>query len=154
MPINRRVTLKLIRPPHLPPPKRCRSPAGRFFPGDPPQFHLNSQAAGHRSRARHCSRAAPYDRPVAGVLLREGVGVLLLALPRIPHESFAVHQRKPVVNHPHHGFHVLAQRDQDGQVSVMEAAKRKRVTAIIHVELAAIVITVLCAAIMARGGWV
>jgi putative membrane protein len=41
-----------------------------------------------------------------------------------------------------------------GQVSVMEANKRKRVTAVIHAELAAIVIIVLCAAIMARGGWV
>jgi putative membrane protein len=41
-----------------------------------------------------------------------------------------------------------------GQVPVMEANKRKRVTAVIHAELAAIVIIVLCAAIMARGGWV
>ena len=43
---------------------------------------------------------------------------------------------------------------QAGQVPVMTPAKRKRVTAIIHAELAAIVIIVLCAAIMARGGWV
>ena len=41
-----------------------------------------------------------------------------------------------------------------GQVPVMEANRRKRVTAVIHVELAAIVIILLCAAIMARGGWV
>src|SRR6202035_1888692 len=41
-----------------------------------------------------------------------------------------------------------------GQVPVMEAKKRKRVTAVIHAELAAIVIILLCAAIMARGGWV
>ena len=41
-----------------------------------------------------------------------------------------------------------------GQVPVMEAARRKRVTMVIHIELAAIVIIVLCAAIMARGGWV
>ena len=41
-----------------------------------------------------------------------------------------------------------------GQVPVIEPAKRKRITAIIHAELAAIVIIVLCAAIMARGGWV
>jgi putative membrane protein len=41
-----------------------------------------------------------------------------------------------------------------GQVPVMEAAKRKRVTMIIHIELAAIVVILLCAAIMARGGWV
>ena len=41
-----------------------------------------------------------------------------------------------------------------GQVPVMEARQRKRVTAVIHAELAAIVIIVLCAAIMARGGWV
>ena len=43
---------------------------------------------------------------------------------------------------------------QAGQVPVMEANKRKRVTAVIHAELAAIVIILLCAAIMARGGWV
>jgi len=41
-----------------------------------------------------------------------------------------------------------------GQVPVMDAGKRKRVTMVIHVELAAIVIILLCAAIMARGGWV
>jgi putative membrane protein len=41
-----------------------------------------------------------------------------------------------------------------GQVPVMEASKRKRVTAVIHAELAAIVVILLCAAIMARGGWV
>jgi putative membrane protein len=41
-----------------------------------------------------------------------------------------------------------------GQVPVMDAAKRKRVTMIIHIELAAIVVILLCAAIMARGGWV
>lgn len=41
-----------------------------------------------------------------------------------------------------------------GQAPVMDAAKRKRVTMIIHVELAAVVIIVLCAAIMARGGFI
>ena len=41
-----------------------------------------------------------------------------------------------------------------GQVPVMDAATRKRVTMIIHVELAAIAVILLCAAIMARGGWV
>jgi putative membrane protein len=41
-----------------------------------------------------------------------------------------------------------------GQVPVMDAAKRKRVTMIIHIELAAVVIIVFCAAIMARGGFV
>ena len=41
-----------------------------------------------------------------------------------------------------------------GQAPVMDAAKRKRVTMVIHVELAAIVVILLCAAIMARGGWV
>src|ERR1700749_1133220 len=41
-----------------------------------------------------------------------------------------------------------------GQVPVMDAATRKRVTMVIHIELAAIVVILLCAAIMARGGWV
>jgi putative membrane protein len=41
-----------------------------------------------------------------------------------------------------------------GQAPVMTATKRKRVTAVIHAELAAVVIILLCAAIMARGGWV
>jgi putative membrane protein len=43
---------------------------------------------------------------------------------------------------------------QAGQVPAMDAKKRKRVTMVIHSELAAIVIILLCAAIMARGGWV
>jgi putative membrane protein len=37
---------------------------------------------------------------------------------------------------------------------VMDARKRKHVAAVIHSELAAVVIILLCAAIMARGGWV
>jgi putative membrane protein len=41
-----------------------------------------------------------------------------------------------------------------GQVPVVEAGKRRRITAVIHAELAAIVVILLCAAIMARGGWV
>jgi putative membrane protein len=41
-----------------------------------------------------------------------------------------------------------------GQVPVWEASRRKRVAMIIHAELAAVVIIVLCAANMARGGWV
>lgn len=41
-----------------------------------------------------------------------------------------------------------------GQVPVIEANRRKRVTAVIHAELAAIVVILLCAAIMARGGWI
>ena len=41
-----------------------------------------------------------------------------------------------------------------GQVPVMEPAKRQRVNAVIHAELAAIVVILLCAAIMARGGWI
>ena len=41
-----------------------------------------------------------------------------------------------------------------GQVPVVEAKKLRRVTMVIHSELAAIVIILLCAAIMARGGWV
>jgi putative membrane protein len=41
-----------------------------------------------------------------------------------------------------------------GQVPVVEARKLRRVTAVIHGELAAIVVILLCAAIMARGGWV
>ena len=41
-----------------------------------------------------------------------------------------------------------------GEVPVMDAKQRRRVTMIIHGELAAIVVILLCAAIMARGGWV
>jgi putative membrane protein len=43
---------------------------------------------------------------------------------------------------------------QAGQVPVIDASKRKLVIAVIHSELLAIVIILLCAAIMARGGWV
>jgi putative membrane protein len=41
-----------------------------------------------------------------------------------------------------------------GQVPVMAAGKRRLVTVIIHAELAAIAVILLCAAIMARGGWI
>ncbi|MGD0851706.1 DUF2214 family protein [Bradyrhizobium sp.] len=41
-----------------------------------------------------------------------------------------------------------------GQVPVISAKKLRRVTIVIHSELLAIVIILLCAAIMARGGWV
>jgi len=41
-----------------------------------------------------------------------------------------------------------------GQIPVIDAGKRKLIAAIIHGELAGIAIILLCAAIMARGGWV
>jgi putative membrane protein len=41
-----------------------------------------------------------------------------------------------------------------GQVPVMNPKQRQRVITVIHGELTAIVIILLCAAIMARGGWV
>jgi putative membrane protein len=41
-----------------------------------------------------------------------------------------------------------------GQVPTISAKKLRLVTAVIHGELRAIVIILLCAAIMARGGWV
>jgi putative membrane protein len=41
-----------------------------------------------------------------------------------------------------------------GQLPAISARKLKLVTAVIHSELLAIVIILLCAAIMARGGWV
>ena len=41
-----------------------------------------------------------------------------------------------------------------GQAPAIDARKMKRVAAVIHGELFAIVIILLCAAIMARGGWV
>jgi putative membrane protein len=43
---------------------------------------------------------------------------------------------------------------KQGQAPVVAAAKLKRLRMIIHMELAAIVIILLCAAIMAKGGWV
>ena len=43
---------------------------------------------------------------------------------------------------------------RDGQVPEVSARQLRRVTAIIHGELFAIVLILLCAAIMARGGWV
>ena len=41
-----------------------------------------------------------------------------------------------------------------GAVPVVAAGKLKRVRMIVHIELAAIVLILLCAAIMAKGGWV
>jgi putative membrane protein len=43
---------------------------------------------------------------------------------------------------------------QRGEVPVVAAAKLKRVRMIVHLELAAIAIILLCAAMMAKGGWV
>jgi len=40
------------------------------------------------------------------------------------------------------------------QVPAIDTRKLRRVTVVIHAELAAIVVILLCAAIMARGGWV
>jgi putative membrane protein len=41
-----------------------------------------------------------------------------------------------------------------GQVPAVDATRLRRVRMIIHGELAAVVVILLCAAIMARGGWV
>jgi putative membrane protein len=41
-----------------------------------------------------------------------------------------------------------------GQAPAIDARKLRRVTTVIHVELFAIVVILLCAAIMARGGWI
>ena len=41
-----------------------------------------------------------------------------------------------------------------GQVPVVAADTLRRVRMIVHVELAAIVVILLCAAVMAKGGWV
>jgi len=43
---------------------------------------------------------------------------------------------------------------KQGQVPDVSAAKLKRARMIVHIELAAVVVIILCAAIMARGGWV
>ena len=43
---------------------------------------------------------------------------------------------------------------KQGQVPVVSEARLKRARMVVHVELAAIVVILLCAAIMARGGWV
>jgi putative membrane protein len=43
---------------------------------------------------------------------------------------------------------------KQGQTPVVTAPKLKRLRMIIHMELAAVVIILLCAAIMAKGGWV
>jgi putative membrane protein len=43
---------------------------------------------------------------------------------------------------------------KSSQLPAIDAGKMKRVTVVIHAELAAIVVILLCAAIMARGGWI
>jgi putative membrane protein len=43
---------------------------------------------------------------------------------------------------------------QAGQAPVVAPGKLKRVRMIVHIELAAIVVILLCAALMAKGGWV
>jgi putative membrane protein len=39
-------------------------------------------------------------------------------------------------------------------VPAISAGRLRLVTSVIHVELAAVVVILLCAAIMARGGWI
>jgi putative membrane protein len=41
-----------------------------------------------------------------------------------------------------------------GEVPAVDESRRRRVAMVLHIELAAVVIILLCAAIMARGGWV
>ena len=41
-----------------------------------------------------------------------------------------------------------------GTVPAVSAYKLKRVRMIVHIELAAVVVILLCAAIMAKGGWI
>jgi putative membrane protein len=43
---------------------------------------------------------------------------------------------------------------QAGEVPAVAAGKLKRVRMLVHIELAAIVLILLCAAIMAKGGWI
>ena len=43
---------------------------------------------------------------------------------------------------------------KNGQVPAVVADKLRRVRMIVHIELAAIVLILLCAAVMAKGGWV
>jgi putative membrane protein len=43
---------------------------------------------------------------------------------------------------------------RQGQVPVVAAGKLKRARMIVHVELAAVVVILFCAALMAKGGWV
>ncbi len=43
---------------------------------------------------------------------------------------------------------------KQGEVPVVAAAKLKRMRTILHIELVAIAIILLCAALMARGGWI
>ena len=42
----------------------------------------------------------------------------------------------------------------EGEVPAISAGRLRLVTSVIHAELAAVVVILLCAAIMARGGWV
>ena len=48
----------------------------------------------------------------------------------------------------------MARRPEGREVPAIGAKKLQLVTAVIHGELLAIAIILLCAAIMARGGWV
>src|SRR4051812_17203194 len=92
-------------------------------------------------------------RPVAGVLLREGRGLLFHSHAFLAKVSlFIIVGLVSII--PTREFLSWRGALRAGQVPVMAANKRRIVAAIIHGEFAGIVIIVLCAAIMAREGWV
>lgn len=58
------------------------------------------------------------------------------------------------VDHTDRRVSIVARGVEGGQVPVVSAKKLRLMTAVIHGELLSIVIILLCAAVIARGGWV
>ena len=87
------------------------------------------------------------------VLFRERRG-LLFPQPCLHDQIIGVHRGGFDLDHPDRRVPVMAQIAQSRAVARGRAKKLRFIKKIIHGELAAVVIIVLCAAIMARGGWV
>jgi hypothetical protein len=114
---------------------------------------ISAAVAGHRSRARHRGRAVVGDRVAPGVLLREGQEYYCHSHAFLTKFSlFIIIGLLSII--PTREFLSWRGAIEAGQAPVIATAKRKRVTMVLHIELAAIAVILLCAAIMARGGWV
>lgn len=131
---------------------------GRVHPAGPcPQQRVDRRrgAAARRYRcgARRRGRPPAHCRPLPRVLLREGRG-LLLSQPRLPDQARAVHYRGARLDHAGGRIPEMAQGAECRTGAADRAGKLRTIRRVVHGELAAIVIILLCAAIMARGGWV
>ena len=92
-------------------------------------------------------------RSAARIFLREGRRLLFYS-PAFMTKFSHIYRGCPAFDRADTGIPVLAQGVKSRKLPSPSAEKLRFIRKIIHGELAAIIIILLCAAIMARGGWV